>query len=68
MEGRRGIDKLIDERLNGDYDEEQADLVLRVALLCVRTDKDERPAMSTVVGFLLATSRRTTSLRRVPRR
>ncbi|CAA6664478.1 unnamed protein product [Spirodela intermedia] len=53
MEGRHGMDKMVDEGLNGGYDEVQAELVLRVALLCVRTNKNETPAMSTVVGLLL---------------
>ncbi|CAA7401062.1 unnamed protein product [Spirodela intermedia] len=53
MEGRHGMDQMVDEGLNGGYDEVQAELVLRVALLCVRTNKNERPAMSTVVGLLL---------------
>ncbi|CAA6664470.1 unnamed protein product [Spirodela intermedia] len=52
MEGRHGMDQMVDEGLNGGYDEVQAELVLRVALFCVRTNKDERPAMSTVVGLL----------------
>ncbi|CAA6675815.1 unnamed protein product [Spirodela intermedia] len=46
------MDQMVDEGLNGGYDEVQAELVLRVALFCVRTNKDERPAMSTVVGLL----------------
>ncbi|CAA7401050.1 unnamed protein product [Spirodela intermedia] len=47
------MEELVDKRLQGDYDMAQVELLLRVALLCVKISKDERPAMSAVVGLLL---------------
>ncbi|CAA6664469.1 unnamed protein product [Spirodela intermedia] len=49
------MEELVDKRLQGDYDMAQVELLLRVALLCVKISKDERPAMSAVVAFSLAT-------------
>ena len=46
-------EELVDASLQGNYEIAQMELVIRVALLCVKSCKDERPAMSAVVGLLL---------------
>ncbi|CAA6664466.1 unnamed protein product [Spirodela intermedia] len=47
------VEELVDKGLQGDYDMAQVELFLRVGLLCVTINKDERPTMSAVVGLLL---------------
>ena len=48
----KATEELVDTRLQGNYDIAQMDLVIRVALMCVKSGKEERPAMSAVVGLL----------------
>ena len=53
MKQSEGIKGVVDPRLNGVYDEQQVEELVQIALLCVRENKEMRPAMSEVVGLLL---------------
>ncbi|EXB89240.1 Putative receptor protein kinase ZmPK1 [Morus notabilis] len=46
------VEKIMDPSMEGDYDVEKMENLLRAALECVREDKDERPSMSQVVKAL----------------
>uniref|UniRef100_A0A0E0QX16 Protein kinase domain-containing protein n=1 Tax=Oryza rufipogon TaxID=4529 RepID=A0A0E0QX16_ORYRU len=47
---RKSVADMADERLKGDFDEEQIERVIRVGFLCVLPEPDKRPDMATVVG------------------
>uniref|UniRef100_A0A0E0EWC5 Protein kinase domain-containing protein n=1 Tax=Oryza meridionalis TaxID=40149 RepID=A0A0E0EWC5_9ORYZ len=47
---RKSVADMADERLKGDFDEEQIERVIRVGFLCVLSEPDKWPDMATVVG------------------
>ncbi|KAJ4836759.1 hypothetical protein Tsubulata_031063, partial [Turnera subulata] len=47
------MEKIVDSRLEGKFDKRKMEVLIGVALECVKLDKDERPAMSQVVELLL---------------
>ncbi|EAY77891.1 hypothetical protein OsI_32932 [Oryza sativa Indica Group] len=49
---RKSVTDMADERLKGDFDEEQIERVIRVGFLCVLPEPDKRPDMATVVDYL----------------
>ncbi|OMP03658.1 hypothetical protein CCACVL1_02322 [Corchorus capsularis] len=46
------VEKIIDPKLQGKYNKEQFKRMVEVALLCVKDDRNARPAMSKVVHLL----------------
>lgn len=48
-----GPEKIFDERVNGEDSKEKLKRMLTVAMLCIREDRDTRPAMSKVVELLV---------------
>uniref|UniRef100_A0A0D9XIB5 Protein kinase domain-containing protein n=1 Tax=Leersia perrieri TaxID=77586 RepID=A0A0D9XIB5_9ORYZ len=49
---RKSVAEMADERLQGEFDKEQVELVIRVGFLCVLPDPDKRPDMATVLDYL----------------
>ncbi|PON48875.1 S-receptor-like serine/threonine-protein kinase [Parasponia andersonii] len=47
------LEKVMDSLMEGEYDKEKMEILLRVALKCVEEEKDARPTMSQVVKMLL---------------
>ncbi|XP_059631078.1 putative receptor protein kinase ZmPK1 [Cornus florida] len=47
------IEEIIDTAMDGEYDKNKMELLVRVALQCAEEDKDARPTMSKVVEMLL---------------
>ncbi|KAJ4846159.1 hypothetical protein Tsubulata_025102 [Turnera subulata] len=47
------MEKIVDPRLEGKFDKRKMEVLIGVALECVKLDKDERPIMSQVVELLL---------------
>ncbi|XP_059631080.1 putative receptor protein kinase ZmPK1 [Cornus florida] len=48
------IEEIIDTAMDGEYDKNKMELLVRVALQCAEEDKNARPTMSKVVEMLLA--------------
>uniref|UniRef100_A0A2P2MR24 Receptor-like serine/threonine-protein kinase n=2 Tax=Rhizophora mucronata TaxID=61149 RepID=A0A2P2MR24_RHIMU len=53
MERASRIEHVIDPELHGKYDKLKMEVLVEVALRCVRDNKDDRPSMSQVVEMLL---------------
>ncbi|KDP26473.1 hypothetical protein JCGZ_17631 [Jatropha curcas] len=51
--GESWIEEILDAKLVGEYDRDEVEIVVTLALQCVEEDKDSRPAMSKVVETLL---------------
>jgi serine/threonine protein kinase len=47
------IEEIVDGNLEGKYDVNQVENLVKVALKCVKDDRNERPSMSQVVEMLL---------------
>ncbi|XP_059631074.1 putative receptor protein kinase ZmPK1 [Cornus florida] len=47
------IDEIIDTAMDGEYDKNKMELLVRVALQCAEEDKDTRPTMTKVIEKLL---------------
>ncbi|WCJ35495.1 G-type lectin S-receptor-like serine/threonine-protein kinase At5g24080 [Euphorbia peplus] len=45
--------EMIDPMLEGEYEEAEMEILIKVALQCVEEDKDSRPTMSSIVEMLL---------------
>ncbi|KAI4385248.1 hypothetical protein MLD38_003297 [Melastoma candidum] len=52
LEREKKLDGIVDRNLNKDYDMQEVEMMIRVALLCTQASPEERPAMSEVVRML----------------
>lgn len=50
--GEKRLDSIIDRNLNKNYDAEDVDKMIKVALLCAQATPEDRPTMSEVVRML----------------
>ncbi|KDP26472.1 hypothetical protein JCGZ_17630 [Jatropha curcas] len=51
--GESWIEEILDPKLVGEYDRDEVEILVTLALQCVEEDKDSRPTMSKVVETLL---------------
>ncbi|XP_059624251.1 probable LRR receptor-like serine/threonine-protein kinase At5g10290 isoform X2 [Cornus florida] len=52
LEREKRLDAIVDGNLNSDYNINEVEMVIQVALLCTQSSPEERPAMSEVVRML----------------
>lgn len=52
LEREKNLDTIVDRNLNGDYNIEEVEKMIQVALLCTQGSPEDRPAMSDVVRML----------------
>ncbi|KAL5556052.1 hypothetical protein UlMin_038288 [Ulmus minor] len=52
LEREKRLDAIVDHNLKNDYDIQQVEMMIRVALLCAQQSPQDRPAMSDVVRML----------------
>ncbi|KAE8665973.1 putative LRR receptor-like serine/threonine-protein kinase [Hibiscus syriacus] len=52
LEREKKLDAIVDRNLNKNYNFEEVEAMIRVALLCTQSSPEERPAMSEVVRML----------------
>lgn len=52
-EGESWMKKIIDPTLKGEYDKGEMEIIAKLAMQCVKEDRNARPAMSKVVEILL---------------
>jgi serine/threonine protein kinase len=48
----KGMEEVVDPKLQGNFDSEEVERVLKTALLCVEQEKDVRPSMSQAIEML----------------
>jgi len=52
MEREKRLDCIVDKNLNENYDEQEVETIIQVALLCTQASPEDRPRMSEVVRML----------------
>ncbi|KAM7517471.1 hypothetical protein LguiB_016433 [Lonicera macranthoides] len=52
LEREKNLDTIVDRNLNGEYNIEEVEKMIQVALLCTQGSPEDRPAMSDVVRML----------------
>ncbi|KAL5556116.1 hypothetical protein UlMin_038352 [Ulmus minor] len=52
LEREKRLDAIVDRNLKSDYDIQQVEMMIQVALLCTQQSPEDRPAMSDVVRML----------------
>uniref|UniRef100_A0A2P2M4K4 non-specific serine/threonine protein kinase n=1 Tax=Rhizophora mucronata TaxID=61149 RepID=A0A2P2M4K4_RHIMU len=52
LEREKRLDAIVDRNLSGNYDIQEVETMIQVALLCTQASPDDRPAMSEVVRML----------------
>lgn len=50
--GKRRLHEAVDQKLQGNFQEDEASRLLRIGLLCVQASAEHRPSMSIVVKML----------------
>ena len=46
------LDSIVDGNLNHNYDSEELEMIIQIALLCTQASPEDRPSMSEVVSML----------------
>ncbi|OVA14216.1 Protein kinase domain [Macleaya cordata] len=52
LESEKRLDAIVDRNLNGNYNSQEVEMMIKVALLCTQASSEDRPAMSEVVRML----------------
>ena len=52
LEREKRLDAIVDRNLNRNYDIQEVEMMIQVALLCTQPSPEDRPAMSEVVRML----------------
>ena len=52
LEREKRLDAIVDRNLNRNYDIQEVEMMIQVALLCTQQSPEDRPAMSEVVRML----------------
>lgn len=52
LQREKRLDAIVDRNLNQDYDIQEVEMMIQVALLCTQSSPEDRPAMSEVVRML----------------
>lgn len=52
LQREKRLDAIVDRNLNNNYDMDEVEMMMQVALLCTQPSPEERPAMSEVVRML----------------
>lgn len=52
LEREKRLDAIVDHNLNRNYDIQEVEMMIQVALLCTQPSPEDRPAMSEVVRML----------------
>lgn len=52
LQREKRLDAIVDRNLNNDYDSQEVEMMIQVALLCTQASPEDRPTMSEVVRML----------------
>lgn len=52
LEREKRLDSIVDKNLNENYDVQEMEMIIQVALLCTQASPEDRPSMSEVVRML----------------